>query len=170
MSVPLTRHQELLAYARGIDALAAGDTTTGDRLLEWIGDDELRVGGVTLRPGTRARELLARSARGAPESSPSDVLQRDSGSSGKPSESQTPAAAVSRTDAAQVYLIYDRPDAEAIQPWADFLFNEFEIMHPVFDGDEAEIRSYHEESLRTCDGAVIFYGAGTELWLRKKLR
>ena len=43
-------------------------------------------------------------------------------------------------------------------------------IHPIFDGDEAEIREYHEENLRTCDGVMIFYGAGNEPWLRRKLR
>jgi len=172
MSVPLTGHQELLAYARGIDAIAVGDTTTGDRLLEWIGDDELRVGGVTLRPGTRARQLFTRSARESDESGPSDVLPGGPGTSKESFESATrpePAAAPS-TGSAQVYFIYDKRDAEAIQPWATFLFNEFEILHPVFDGDEAEIREYNEECLRSCDGVVIFYGAGNETWLRRKLR
>ena len=70
---------------------------------------------------------------------------------------------------AQVYLLYDTRDAEVITPWADFLFKEFEVIHPVFTGDEADLRQYHEENLRTCDGVVIFYGAGNEPWLRRKL-
>ena len=41
-----------------------------------------------------------------------------------------------------------------------FCSNEFEVIHPAFSGDEAELRQYHEENLRTCDGVVIFYGAG----------
>jgi hypothetical protein len=41
---------------------------------------------------------------------------------------------------------------------------------PIFEGDEAEIREYHEENLAQCDGVIIFYGAGNELWLRRKLR
>ena len=28
----------------------------------------------------------------------------------------------------------------AVSPFADFLFKDFEVIHPVFDGDEAEIR------------------------------
>ena len=35
---------------------------------------------------------------------------------------------------------------------ADFLFDQhLETIHPVFEGDEAEIREYHEENLRACD-------------------
>lgn len=71
----------------------------------------------------------------------------------------------------RVYFIYDQRDAEATAPWENFLFNEgFEVLHPVFEGDEAEIREYHEDNLRTCDAVLIYYGAGNECWLRKKLR
>jgi hypothetical protein len=70
----------------------------------------------------------------------------------------------------QLYLIYDQRDAAAIAPWADFLFNHCEVIHPVFTGDEAEVREYHEENLKTCQAALIFYGAGNEVWLRRKLR
>ena len=53
----------------------------------------------------------------------------------------------------------------------DLLFREqFEVLQPLFEGDEAEIREYHEENLRTCDGVLIFYGAANEMWLRRKLR
>ncbi len=71
----------------------------------------------------------------------------------------------------QLYLIYDQRDAAVTAPWEDFLFEQdFEIIRPVFEGDEAEIREHHEESLRSCDGALIFYGSGNECWLRRKLR
>lgn len=81
-----------------------------------------------------------------------------------------PVPASSAPGAAQVYLLYDSRDADGITPWADFLFKEeFEVIHPVFSGDEADIRQYHEENLRTCDGVVIFYGAANEPWLRRKL-
>ena len=80
---------------------------------------------------------------------------------GPPGESQTPS----------VYLIHDRRDTEAIAPWSTFLFDrKTEVIKSLFDGDEAEIREYHEESLRSCDAAVIFYGSAPEVWLRRKLR
>jgi uncharacterized protein DUF4062 len=72
---------------------------------------------------------------------------------------------------ARLYLIYDQRDASGASAWADFLFEQkLEVMHPVFDGDEAEVREYHDENLRTCDGALILYGAASECWLRRKLR
>jgi hypothetical protein len=72
---------------------------------------------------------------------------------------------------ARVYLIYDQRDADAASAWADFLFEQdFEVIRPVFEGDSAEIRDYHDENLRTCDGALILYGSANECWLRRKLR
>ncbi|MDH4064497.1 MAG: DUF4062 domain-containing protein, partial [Acidobacteriota bacterium] len=72
---------------------------------------------------------------------------------------------------ARVYLIADERDVATLDPWADALFDEgFEVIRPVYDGDEREIREYHEENLASCDGVVIFYGSGNELWLRRKLR
>jgi hypothetical protein len=91
----------------------------------------------------------------------------------KKSEKPGPTAAAvtpGPADSAQLYLIYDQRDAESIAPCADFLFKDFEVIQPVFEGDEADVREYHEENLRSCDGVLIFYGAGNECWLRRKLR
>jgi len=71
----------------------------------------------------------------------------------------------------QLYLIYDQKDTYVASPWADFLFEkEFEVIRPVFEGDEVEIREYHEENLRSCDAALILHGTASECWLRRKLR
>jgi hypothetical protein len=76
-----------------------------------------------------------------------------------------------REDCAQIYLIYDQRDVISSAPWADALFNfGFEVVHPVFEGDEAEVRENHEGNLRDCDAAVILYGKVNELWVRRKLR
>ncbi|TVT55924.1 MAG: CHAT domain-containing protein [Azoarcus sp. PHD] len=56
IEMPLAREQTLLAYARGMDALARGDDTAGARILGALGNDEIRVGKVVLRP---PGELLA---------------------------------------------------------------------------------------------------------------
>jgi hypothetical protein len=71
----------------------------------------------------------------------------------------------------QLYLIYDQRDTDAATPWEDYLFGkEFEVIRPVFEGDEAEVREYHEENLCSCDGALILFGTASEVWLRRKLR
>jgi hypothetical protein len=73
--------------------------------------------------------------------------------------------------AANIYLVCDQQDRAQVKGWQDFLFEQgFEITLPLFDGDEADMRSDHEEALQSCDGVVVFYGAAGELFLRKKLR
>jgi hypothetical protein len=72
---------------------------------------------------------------------------------------------------ATVYLLVDRDDAAGAAPLEDLLYERgYEVVLPVFDGDETEIREDHEENLRTCDGVLIYYGTAHELWLRKTLR
>jgi hypothetical protein len=71
----------------------------------------------------------------------------------------------------QIYVIYDQRDADNASVWTDFLFKQdFELLRPIFEGDEAEIREYHQENLSTCDGVLIIHGKAGELWLRRKLR
>jgi hypothetical protein len=73
--------------------------------------------------------------------------------------------------APRLYLIADARDTEAIRPWADALFNDgLEVFCSACEGDEAQIREYHEENLTICDGVVIFYASGNEVWVRRKLR
>jgi hypothetical protein len=77
----------------------------------------------------------------------------------------------SLNDAAELYLIYDQRDCESILPWRNFFFDQgLEVTDPIFEGDEAEIRGCHEENLRFCDAALIYYGAANESWLRRKIR
>jgi hypothetical protein len=89
-------------------------------------------------------------------------------------KSEKPARAAADTPAAgqapPLYLLYDQRDTDAIGPWADFLFNDFEVIHPAFEGSDTELAAYHEENLRCCHGALIFYGSAGEPWLRGKLR
>ena len=72
---------------------------------------------------------------------------------------------------AQIYVMHDERDAAAVKPYANYLFDQgFEILSPVFQGDEADVREAHEENLRVCNGALIFYGVTKEAWVRRKLR
>ena len=88
----------------------------------------------------------------------------------EPKRETTPARS-STASVQRLYLMYDSRDQEAIAPYADYLFEQkLEVIHPVFEGDEVELREYHEENLRVCDGALIFYGSVNECWLRRKLR
>ena len=87
-------------------------------------------------------------------------------------QNQKPAAtAAAGQSVPQIYLIYDQSDKNEASPWTDYLFNQgFEVLHPIFEGDEAEVREYHEENLHSCDGALILYGVASGCWLRRKLR
>jgi hypothetical protein len=70
-----------------------------------------------------------------------------------------------------VYLICDAQDLDIIAPLEDFLFNSgIEVVLPIFEGDETQIREDHIENLKNCSGVIIFYGNGSELWLRTKMR
>lgn len=82
-----------------------------------------------------------------------------------PAPSESGQSAVQR-----VYLICDQRDVDATRPLVDYLFEQFEVTLPVFDGDESQVRREHESNLAECDAVIVYYGAGNELWLRSKLR
>ncbi len=89
----------------------------------------------------------------------------------KPASLRTEDSDAEATGAHHVYLVCDQRDEEATAPLADYLFEKgFEVTLPIFEGDEAEVREDHEENLRLCDAVLLYYGAGNELWLRRKLR
>ena len=71
----------------------------------------------------------------------------------------------------RIYLICDQRDLDHTLPLEDHLFDQgYEVVVPVFEGDEAQVRKDHEENLVVCDAILFYYGAGNELWLRRKLR
>ncbi|MDJ0840709.1 MAG: TIR domain-containing protein [Acidobacteriota bacterium] len=77
----------------------------------------------------------------------------------------------SSDDVAMIYLVHDICDQEAVEAVDDYLFNQgYEVVLPVFEGEEEEIRLDHQENLKTCDGVLIYFGQAGELWLRAKLR
>ena len=87
-----------------------------------------------------------------------------------PSKVQITTGRKESTQHRSLYFIHDQRDSEAASAWIGHLFDHFEVLESVFEGDEAEIREYHDENLRNCDGVLIFYGATNELWVRRKLR
>lgn len=79
--------------------------------------------------------------------------------------------APARNEREQLYLIYDRRDADAVNPWVDHLLEKgIGVLRPVFDDDELRIREHHERCLQDCDGALILYGLANERWVQQKLR
>ena len=70
----------------------------------------------------------------------------------------------------RIYLIYGREDAEAATVIDDYLYNlGFEVLKPLFEGTEMELRAMHKDNLRICDAALIYYGYGSEFWLNAKI-
>jgi hypothetical protein len=87
----------------------------------------------------------------------------------RPAPAPQPAAVAAPIP--QLYVIADERDAASIEPWAEALFDQgLEIIRPLFEGDATAVREYHEENLTQCDGVLIFYGSGNQLWLQRKLR
>ncbi|HEY4641842.1 MAG TPA: toll/interleukin-1 receptor domain-containing protein [Thermoanaerobaculia bacterium] len=79
--------------------------------------------------------------------------------------------AMSHGELTRIYLLCDQQDVEATRPIEDFLFDRgFEVMLPVFDEDETQARLEHEEILKSADALLLYYGAASDLWLRRKLR
>jgi hypothetical protein len=81
-----------------------------------------------------------------------------------------PAAAAADAPALTVYLVFDSSDAEAVKPLDDWLFdNGYEVLQPIFDGDEAQIRKNDESCLVECDAVLVFCGAAPADWLRQRV-
>jgi Domain of unknown function (DUF4062) len=84
--------------------------------------------------------------------------------------SKSATGAVKPTSAL-VYLMCDQLDRANVAPIQDFLFDQsLEVRLPLFDGDSEQIRKEHYETLKECDGVLIFWGKAKEGWLRKMLR
>ncbi len=70
----------------------------------------------------------------------------------------------------RVYLIYDKADSEAARVIDDHLYDlGFEVLKPLFEGPETELREMHQDNLRICDAALIYYDFGSEFWLNAKI-
>ena len=71
----------------------------------------------------------------------------------------------------QIYLIADQEDATLAQPFAEYLVAQgHAVTFPLFEGDEAERREDHEDTLRECDAVIVFHASATDFWRRAKLR
>ena len=80
-------------------------------------------------------------------------------------------ASVSNEDPKIVYLICDLLDVDSIKPLEDYLYDQgFEVLIPIFEGEESLIRTDHIENLKMCDVAIIFFERANEIWLRSKTR
>jgi hypothetical protein len=70
----------------------------------------------------------------------------------------------------RIYLLCSAADKPAVKPLRAHLFGlGFEVVLPLFEGDETELRAQNDSELRDCVGLLVYYGAGGEPWLRQKL-
>ena len=74
-------------------------------------------------------------------------------------------------DSKEIYLVCDLCDYDATTPLADYLFDQgHEVILPVFEGDETEVREDHTDKLLASDIIIIYQGKASDLWLSSKLR
>ena len=89
----------------------------------------------------------------------------------KPAPTTIPASGTPSADgAATVYLIFDPKDDETVAELEDYLFDQgLEVMVPMFDGEEADIKQAHIEKMIHCDAVLIYYGNADRSWVDMKL-
>lgn len=141
------------------------DTPTPARRVLWIGGD-----ADAREP--RMAQWLAQLRHTPPAGA--DLLERQSTESLKSLLAERlapPPAARSQALAVRVYLVCDRADTDSLLALVDQLFAAgYEVALPVFDGAVDEIRTEHYAALADCDGVLVWWGAGSEGWVRAMLR
>jgi hypothetical protein len=67
----------------------------------------------------------------------------------------------------RVYLYHSIEDTEYAFALQDALQNrQIEIVLPVFDGPDAEVKSFHRKYLAECNAVALCWGAASEVWVR----
>ena len=70
-----------------------------------------------------------------------------------------------------IYLVCDQCDFDETTPLSDYLYDQgLEVVLPVFEGDEAQVREDHADKLLSSDIIFIYQGKASDLWLSSKLR
>jgi hypothetical protein len=71
----------------------------------------------------------------------------------------------------QIYLIYDQEDTENVKALDDYLFDQgFDIIRPIFEGDQMEIRKAHQYFMTICEGVLVYQGWANDFWFKQKLQ
>ena len=70
-----------------------------------------------------------------------------------------------------VYLIADKRDIKSTEEIRECLKKEgLNVVSSSYEGDLVDLRYIHQENLRRCDGAIIYFGNSTEDWIKTKLQ
>lgn len=116
LSSPLVKYRHVLNYAAGLQALEAGDHARAQTLLSGLGDEQLNVGGILLRP---ASDLLRDYNVQRPEPPPTETV-----STPEPSHAKPPKVRIflsyAREDRERVEEAYRRLRELGHEPWVDF--------------------------------------------------
>lgn len=89
----------------------------------------------------------------------------------RPEAQQASSTEADASGPTRIYLLHDQSDQSAVQPLDDYLFGRgYEILRPLFEGDEYTVSTEHQVNLRDCDAILLYYGQAEEAWLRGKLR
>ena len=65
-----------------------------------------------------------------------------------------------------IYLVCDQRDLDNTGQLEDMLIESGnEVLLPLFEGDQAQLRQAHLDNLKICDAVVIYYGAGNHKWI-----
>ena len=117
LSSPLVKYRHVLNYAAGLQALEAGDHERAHTLLSGLGDAEIEVGGVRLRPAT---DLLRDYHVQRPEPAPSP----ETASTHEPPQAPRTGARIflghTHKDRERVVEAYERLKTLGHEPWAAF--------------------------------------------------
>ncbi len=70
-----------------------------------------------------------------------------------------------------IYLICDQCDFDETTLLSDYLYDQgLEVILPVFEGDEAQVREDHADKLLSSEIIIVYQGKASDLWLSSKLR
>jgi hypothetical protein len=82
-----------------------------------------------------------------------------------------PATPEGDDDPARVYIICDKEDLDEVTPLEEYLYESgLDVVLPAFEGDEAAVKEDHKANLLECDAVLLYYGRGSDIWLRMKQR
>lgn len=71
----------------------------------------------------------------------------------------------------RVYVMCDARDLQMLRPIEDHLYQAgFEVTLPARDGDVSQLREDHQANLVDSDAVLVFWGQGSDLWVRSMLR
>jgi len=71
----------------------------------------------------------------------------------------------------RLYMICEQVDEEATADLEEYFYSQgIEVLMPAFDSEDAEAQMIHISNLKTCDGALVYYGATSRHWVDSHAR